>query len=133
MIQLSARGAQFIGTFEGWRDKPYNDAANNATIGYGHLIHMGPVTPHDVSEWGTLSKPDGIRLLQSDAHLAETAIAHSITRTLPAWAWKGRVEARPGRLHGPRGGSGTACEDRSARHDPALGLDLPPPLPVAPP
>lgn len=88
MIQLSARGAQFIGTFEGWRDKPYNDAANNATMGYGHLIHMGPVTPHDVSEWGTLSKPDGIRLLQSDAHLAETAIAHSITRTLPAWAWK---------------------------------------------
>lgn len=82
MIQLSARGAQFIGTFEGWRDKPYNDAANNATIGYGHLIHMGPVTAHDISEWGTLSKPNGIRLLQNDAHLAETAIAHYITRTL---------------------------------------------------
>ena len=82
MTQLSTRGAHFIGRFEGWRDKPYNDAANNATIGFGHLIHMGPVTPHDVSEWGTITMDHGVQLLQSDASIAETAIDHYITRAL---------------------------------------------------
>lgn len=82
MAQLSDRGAAFIGRFEGWRDTPYNDATNNATIGFGHLIHMGPVTAHDRSEWGTLAKADGIRLLQRDAAIAAQAIDHTITRTL---------------------------------------------------
>jgi len=82
MAQLSDRGAEFIGRFEGWRDKPYNDATNNATIGWGHLLHMGPVTPHDVSEWGTLSKADGVHLLQHDAALAAQAVDHYITHKL---------------------------------------------------
>jgi lysozyme len=82
MSQLSERGAQFIGHFEGWRDAPYNDPTNNATIGYGHLIHMGPVTAHDKSEWGTLSPADGIHLLQRDAMLASNAVDHYITHKL---------------------------------------------------
>jgi GH24 family phage-related lysozyme (muramidase) len=51
MSQLSVRGAHFIDRFEGWRDTPYNNAANNATIGFGHLIHTGPVTAHDRAAW----------------------------------------------------------------------------------
>lgn len=82
MPQLSTRGAAFIARFEGWRDTPYDDVAKNATIGYGHLIHLGPVTAHDKAEWGTLSQADGIRLLQRDARVAEAAIAHYITREL---------------------------------------------------
>lgn len=82
MTQLSPRGAHFIGRYEGWRDEPYNDAVNNATIGFGHLIHMGPVTPHDVTEWGTITMAHGIQMLQSDASIAETAIEHYITRAL---------------------------------------------------
>lgn len=82
MAQLSDRGAAFIGRFEGWRDTPYNDATNNATIGYGHLIHMGPVTAHDNSEWGTLSQADGIHLLQRDAAIAAQAVDHYITHKL---------------------------------------------------
>ena len=82
MTQLSPRGAHFISRYEGWRDKPYNDSANHATIGYGHLIHMGPVTPHDLTEWGTITVADGIKLLQSDASVAEAAIDHYITRAL---------------------------------------------------
>jgi GH24 family phage-related lysozyme (muramidase) len=80
--QLSPRGAHFIGRYEGWRDKPYNDAVNNATIGFGHLIHKGPVTPQDVTEWGTITMAHGIQLLQRDASIAETAIDHYITRAL---------------------------------------------------
>jgi GH24 family phage-related lysozyme (muramidase) len=82
MSQLSERGAQFIGHFEGWREAPYNDPTNNATIGFGHLIHMGPVTAHDKAEWGTLSQADGIHLLQRDATLASNAIDHYITHPL---------------------------------------------------
>ena len=82
MTQLSPRGAHFIGRYEGWRDKPYNDAVNNATIGFGHLIHLGPVTPHDVTEWGTITMAHGIQMLQHDAAVAETAIDHYITRAL---------------------------------------------------
>ncbi len=82
MSQLSERGAQFIGHFEGWRAEPYNAPTNNATIGYGHLIHMGPMTAHDKSEWGTLSPTDGIHLLQRDAALASNAVDHYITHAL---------------------------------------------------
>ena len=82
MTQLSPRGAKFISRYEGWRDKPYNDSANHATIGYGHLIHMGPVTPQDVKEWGTITVDHGIELLQADASHAEKAIDQYITRPL---------------------------------------------------
>ncbi len=82
MSQLSERGAQFIGHFEGWKPAPYNDPTNNATIGFGHLIHMGPVTAHDKTEWGTLSPADGIQLLQRDAALASNAVDHYITHPL---------------------------------------------------
>lgn len=36
-----------IGEFEGCRLTPYNDVAGNATVGYGHLLHHGPVTDDD--------------------------------------------------------------------------------------
>jgi lysozyme len=82
MAQLSERGAHFIGRYEGWRDKPYNDPTNNATIGFGHLLHMGPVTAHDNAEWGTITMQRGVKLLQHDAGVAVTAIGHYITRPL---------------------------------------------------
>jgi|SRR5579862_3810664 len=85
MTQLSVRGAHFIGRFEGWRDRPYNDPTNNATIGFGHLIHMGPVTAHDNAEWGTITMDRGIQLLQQDAAIAENAIEHFIKRQLTQW------------------------------------------------
>jgi lysozyme len=82
MGQLSPRGAHFIGRYEGWRAKPYNDPTNNATIGFGHLIHMGPCTAHDISTWGTLTPARGIALLQKDAAVALAAIDHYIKRPL---------------------------------------------------
>jgi GH24 family phage-related lysozyme (muramidase) len=82
MAQLSARGARFIGHFEGWRNKPYNDPTNNATIGFGHLLHLGPVTAHDNAQWGTITMQRGVQLLQHDAALAVTALGHYIHRPL---------------------------------------------------
>jgi lysozyme len=82
MPQLSARGAQFIGRFEGFRAAPYNDAVGNATIGFGHLIRYGHVTAHDIAEWGTLTEAEGIDLLERDAAAALAAVGQHITRPL---------------------------------------------------
>jgi GH24 family phage-related lysozyme (muramidase) len=43
----------FIAGFEGWRSYPYNDRAGPETIGFGYLLHRGPVTEHDLDEWAT--------------------------------------------------------------------------------
>lgn len=72
--KLSKKGAAFIASFEGFVPKPYNDAANNATIGYGHLLHKGPVTQADRSHWGTITKAQGLALLQRDAQIAADAV-----------------------------------------------------------
>ena len=81
-VRLSARGARFIGRFEGWRNRPYNDPTNNATIGFGHLLHLGPVTTQDDAEWGTITMRRGIQLLQQDAALAVHAVGRCVHRPL---------------------------------------------------
>lgn len=73
--KLSKKGAAFIASFEGFVEKPYNDAANNATIGYGHLLHKGPVTQHDRNHWGKITTAQGLALLQKDAQIAADAVA----------------------------------------------------------
>ena len=82
MSGLSRRGAHFIGRFEGWRAEPYNDAANNATIGFGHLLHDGPVTAADRRRWGTLTEERGIELLLEDAATASAAVDRAVHRAL---------------------------------------------------
>jgi lysozyme len=81
-VNLSDKGLAFIGGWEGFVGHPYNDAAGNATVGFGHLIHVGPVTEADVQKWGTLSRDAGLHLLRSDAALAEQAVNQLVTRPL---------------------------------------------------
>lgn len=84
-LRLSDRGARFIGRFEGWRNRPYNDPTNNATIGFGHLLHAGPVTERDIAEWGTITMRRGLQLLQHDASVAVSAVGRYIHRPLEQW------------------------------------------------
>lgn len=66
-LTVSAAGLDLIAGFEGWSATPYNDSANHATIGYGHLLHKGPVTAEDKAKYGKgLSKQEGLALLNSD-------------------------------------------------------------------
>jgi lysozyme len=60
--------------FEGFVPTPYNDAAGHATIGYGHLIHLGPVTDADRKRWGRITRDQGIALLRKDAQVAADAV-----------------------------------------------------------
>lgn len=42
-LTVSAKGVDFIRRHEGLRLQLYNDAVGHATIGYGHLVHRGPI------------------------------------------------------------------------------------------
>lgn len=121
MAQLSPRGAHFIGRYEGWRAQPYNDPTNNATIGYGHLIHMGPVTAQDKSKWGTLTMQRGIQLLQADASVAVAAIGHYINRALA----QHEVDALTSFAFNCGGGalSGSVGQAVNAHNDPTAALE----------
>lgn len=40
---ISTEGIDFLKQYESFRANMYNDSAGHATIGYGHLIHHGPI------------------------------------------------------------------------------------------
>lgn len=75
---LSAKGAAFIARFEGFQSHVYNDPAGNATIGYGHLLHLGPATMQDRARWPHgISRDEALQLLRDDAdHAAECILAN---------------------------------------------------------
>src|SRR4051812_3909829 len=69
---LSRKGAEFIARFEGFRSRAYNDAAGNATIGYGHMLHFGPCTARDhLQHW---TKEHALEVLMLDADKAAAAV-----------------------------------------------------------
>jgi GH24 family phage-related lysozyme (muramidase) len=55
--QASLRGLAFLIAEEGFIPYAYNDPANHATFGVGHLLHRGPVTRSDRAQWGSKAKP----------------------------------------------------------------------------
>src|SRR6266536_3154469 len=75
---LSQKGARFIARFEGFVSRPYNDPGGNATIGYGHLLHHGPVTQHDRDHWGIITTDQGLGLLWHDAEAAAKCVLASV-------------------------------------------------------
>jgi GH24 family phage-related lysozyme (muramidase) len=77
-MRLSRAGAELIARFEGFVRRPYNDAAGHATIGFGHLLHHGPVTPADRERWGTISRDRGLTLLSEDAREAARAVERGV-------------------------------------------------------
>lgn len=77
-MKLSPLGLHLIASFEGYVPVPYNDSAGNATIGYGHLIHTGPVTDHDRATYHGWTTGQLLQLLSRDAANAEAAVSQSV-------------------------------------------------------
>ena len=76
---LSKEGAAFIARFEGFRGQLYNDAANHCTIGYGHLVHHGPINGSEPAEFRKgISQERALELLRADAAKAAAEIARSV-------------------------------------------------------
>lgn len=61
MWKMSKAGEEFLARWEGIVLKPYNDPTDNATIGIGHLIHLGPLTTADVERYAHFRGPHGHR------------------------------------------------------------------------
>ena len=73
-LTLSAKGAAFIGAWEGFRATPYNDPVGHCHIGYGHLLHLGPCTAANRANWGSISRARAANLLRKDAAVAVSGL-----------------------------------------------------------
>jgi len=72
---LSQRGAGFIARFEGCVLRMYNDPTHNATIGVGHLIHLGPISGHEPPEFRQgITRKRALELLMGDAGKAARSV-----------------------------------------------------------
>jgi GH24 family phage-related lysozyme (muramidase) len=71
---VTMQTTRFVASFEGFLPCPYADPAGHATIGYGHLLHLGPPTRQDRRKWRCISKARGLRLLRQDLSRAEAQL-----------------------------------------------------------
>lgn len=90
--RLSSDGARFIAGWEGCVLRPYNDSASNATIGVGHLIHLGPVTVADIRHWRGFTRAKAIALLQLDVDVVERQLREHITIELDQHEWDAAID-----------------------------------------
>lgn len=78
VTHMDAAGRADLIREEGVRRYAYNDSANNATFGVGHLLHRGPVTAADRRKWGTRARPLSMKVvdqvLQTDLAKFERAV-----------------------------------------------------------
>jgi lysozyme len=73
--KLSQPGAGFIARFEGCVLRMYNDPTNNATIGVGHLIHMGPINGREPPDFKRgITRQRALEMLMGDAGKASTGV-----------------------------------------------------------
>lgn len=92
---ISDQGVDLIATWEGFVPYAYNDAAGHATVGYGRLLHHGPVTQADRDKWGTKTNPKltrarGCELLRDD--IREKAANH-VRRLVKVPVTQGQFDA----------------------------------------
>jgi lysozyme len=81
--RLSRKGANFIARFEGCILHLYNDPTKNATIGIGHLVHMGPINGSESAEFKRgITRERALELLEQDAKGAAQAVRQAITHLL---------------------------------------------------
>ena len=82
-MKISQKGLEMIGRFEGFRGRPYNDPAGHATVGFGHLLHHGPVNGRDLAihhqEYGLdMTRKEGLELLRKDVARYEAAVNNMV-------------------------------------------------------
>jgi lysozyme len=77
---LTPAGLAMIAGFEGYRAAAYEDSGGNATIGYGHLLHLGGLEPKDrMMRW---SEPYARIVLRTDCNAAVAGVRRLVTRPL---------------------------------------------------
>ncbi len=65
---ISDRGLRFIGGWEGFEGRLYNDPAGHCTIGFGHLVHHGRCNGSEPAQFKRgITRTQGLALLRQDA------------------------------------------------------------------
>ncbi len=65
---ISDRGVRFIGGWEGFEGRLYNDPAGHCTIGFGHLVHHGICNGSEPAQFKRgITRTQGLALLRQDA------------------------------------------------------------------
>ncbi|MBK8295363.1 MAG: lysozyme [Solirubrobacterales bacterium] len=75
---VTAKTTTFVAGFEGYFSCVYTDPAGHATIGYGHLLHLGAPTKKDKKKWGCISNARALKLLRRDLKSTENAMFDEI-------------------------------------------------------
>ncbi|MGF6856228.1 lysozyme [Paraburkholderia sp. CI3] len=77
---VSQAGVQFTAQWEAFRshlyDKDGGGGGGNATIGYGHLVHIGPISgaPSEALYGNGITEPQALKLLHHDLREAERIV-----------------------------------------------------------
>jgi lysozyme len=80
---LTPQGAAFIGHFEGFSARLYNDPVGHCTIGFGHLVHRGPINGSEPAEFKQgITRERGLEILRQDASTASDAVARLVRTPL---------------------------------------------------
>jgi lysozyme len=74
-MNTSPAGLDLIKQSEALRLVPYNDAVGNATVGYGHLLHRGPLNGTEVS----ITPAEALSLLAQDVFYKAEIFVNKIT------------------------------------------------------
>ena len=95
----SQLGIDFTESWEGYSEFPYDhDGGSNATIGFGHLIHRGPLTPDEIANnkkgIGGWSVPRAEKQLQDDTSSSADDVNSEVTVPLAQYEFDAFVDFR---------------------------------------
>jgi len=77
---ISDQGTRFIAQFEGFDPKLVNDAAGHCTIGFGHLVHLGPCDGSEPAELKRgITRERGLELLAQETSDAAAIVSRLVT------------------------------------------------------
>jgi len=80
---INHSGLELLKAFEVWRPRPYNDAANYCSIGFGHIISLEPCEAIDTNRFSQgISLDQGVALLKEDSRYARLAVERLTERYL---------------------------------------------------
>ncbi len=76
---------EMVGEFEGFKAELHNDPANHASIGFGHLVHLGPLNGSEPAEFQHgISREQALELLRNDLANAEVQVNERVMVPLKA-------------------------------------------------
>jgi lysozyme len=76
---ISDQGRRFVAQFEGFDPELVNDEAGHCTIGFGHLVHLGPCDGNELAEFKRgITRERGLELLTQEIAEATAVVSRFV-------------------------------------------------------